>query len=74
MEPVFVVFIIIALFVIIFTIRGIKIIQQSQTMVVERLGKYHRTLESGINIIIPVIDIPRKIEWKYVRIDPAGRR
>jgi regulator of protease activity HflC (stomatin/prohibitin superfamily) len=34
-------------------------------MIVERLGKYHRTLESGINVIIPVIDRPRQINWRY---------
>jgi regulator of protease activity HflC (stomatin/prohibitin superfamily) len=34
-------------------------------MIVERLGKYHGTLESGINVIIPVIDRPRQINWRY---------
>jgi regulator of protease activity HflC (stomatin/prohibitin superfamily) len=34
-------------------------------MLIERLGKYHRTLESGINIVIPVIDRPRQINWRY---------
>lgn len=35
-------------------------------MVVERLGRYHRTLDSGINIILPVVDRPRQIRWRYV--------
>ncbi|MEN9432080.1 MAG: hypothetical protein RL206_999, partial [Bacteroidota bacterium] len=39
--------------------------KQSEAMIVERLGKYHRTLESGINVIIPVIDRPRQINWRY---------
>jgi regulator of protease activity HflC (stomatin/prohibitin superfamily) len=34
-------------------------------MIIERLGKYHRTLDSGINVIIPVIDRPRQINWRY---------
>ncbi len=38
------------------------------------MGKYHRTLSSGINIIIPIIDIPRKITWRYVREDFDGRK
>ena len=66
--------IILALFVIIFAAAGIRIIQQSQTMIIERLGKYHRTLSSGINIIIPIIDQPRKIIWRYVREDFEGRK
>lgn len=39
--------------------RGILIIPQSETKVIERLGKYHSTLEPGINIIIPFIDRPK---------------
>ena len=34
-------------------------------MIIERLGKYHRTLYSGINII-PLVDEPRKLKWRYV--------
>jgi len=57
----------IALFVIIWVLAGFKIVQQSQTMVIERLGKYNRKLSSGINIILPIIDKPRGIEWRYVK-------
>ena len=45
--------------------NGIRIVKQSEAMLIERLGKYHRTLESGINIVIPVIDRPRQINWRY---------
>ncbi|PTN08087.1 SPFH domain-containing protein [Mangrovibacterium marinum] len=55
-----------ALFVFIFAISGFKIVQQAEVMVIERLGKYSRTLHSGINIIWPVIDKPREITWRYV--------
>ena len=51
---------IIALIVIIFAIRGIRVIRQSETSVIERLGKYHKTLPSGINIVWPIIDRPRE--------------
>ena len=30
-----------------------RIVQQAETMVIERLGKFHRVLKSGVNIIIP---------------------
>ncbi len=60
-------------FVIIFAITGLKIIQQSETMVIERLGKYHRTLPSGINIIWPMFDKPRSIEWRFVKTDVDGK-
>lgn len=63
----------IALFVVIFAFMGFKIVQQSETMVVERLGKYSRTLSAGINIIWPVIDKPREIMWRYIKEGMEGR-
>lgn len=35
---------------------GIKIVRQSTAVVVERLGKYHRTLTNGLHYIIPFFD------------------
>lgn len=43
---------------------GLKIINQSQAMVVERLGKYLRILDPGLNLIFPLIDKPRSILWR----------
>ena len=56
----------IALFALVTIAKGIRIVQQAQTMVIERLGKYHKTLVSGINLIVPWIDKPRPIEWVQV--------
>lgn len=63
---------IVALIVIIFVLRGLKIIPQAETRVVERLGKYHKTLESGINIIWPIIDKPRVIHTRTSATDING--
>lgn len=40
----------------IFVKKTIVIISQSETQIIERLGKYYATLKPGINIIIPFID------------------
>jgi regulator of protease activity HflC (stomatin/prohibitin superfamily) len=40
-------------------VKGVKVVPQSNAWVVERLGKYHRTLEGGFHLIIPVIDSVR---------------
>lgn len=61
-----------AVFVIVFAMMGFKIVQQSETMVIERLGKYSRTLSSGINIIWPIIDRPREIMWRYSTENKLG--
>lgn len=37
-------------------LKAVKIVPQSELIVVERLGKYHRTLDAGLNFIIPFID------------------
>ena len=46
----------IVLLVIIFIKKTLVIISQSETKIIERLGKYYATLKPGINIIIPFID------------------
>ena len=35
----------------------VKIVKQSTAVIVERLGKYHRTMETGIHLILPFFDI-----------------
>ncbi|HOX00878.1 MAG TPA: SPFH domain-containing protein [Candidatus Paceibacterota bacterium] len=64
----------VVVFILVLAIRGFKIIQQSETMVIERLGRFHRTLPSGINIIWPVFDKPRTIEWKFITTDIEGKK
>src|SRR5262245_27440092 len=70
----FIILWLIALFVIVFAARGIKIVQQAETMVIERLGKYHRTLGSGINVIWPVVETPREIDWRYEEETTEGEK
>ena len=65
--------ILIAIVAIAFVSAGVRIVQQSETVIIERLGKYHRTLQAGINIIIPIIDKPRNIIWRYTREGVNGR-
>lgn len=63
----------IVVFAVAFVSSGLKIVQQSETMIIERLGTYYKTAESGVNIIIPVLDQPRKIEWRYTEEQPNGK-
>ena len=41
---------------VIFAFMGIKKVNESRVMIVERLGKYHKQLGPGINFIIPGLD------------------
>ncbi len=74
MEAGTIILLLIALFVLFIVAKGIRIVQQSEAMVVERLGKYHSTLTAGINIIIPIIDRPREIVFRFTRDLPDGNK
>ena len=48
--------IIVVVFVLIVIFRTIRIIPQARAGLVERLGRYHRTLDPGLTMILPFID------------------
>ena len=63
--------IVIIILVVIF-VSGIKIIPQSKAFVVERLGAYHRTMQTGLNYVIPFIErISNKVNLKEIVRDFA---
>ena len=47
---------VVALIVIIVIARSVRIVPQAHAGLVERLGRYNRTLEPGLALIIPVVD------------------
>lgn len=59
--------------VIVTIVQSLCIVQQSQTVIIERLGRYYRTLTSGVNIIVPFIDRPRAMNWRYTITAPNGQ-
>jgi len=52
---------IVVIFVLVILFRSIRIIPQASAGVVERLGKYHKTLNPGLNILVPFIDRVRPL-------------
>jgi regulator of protease activity HflC (stomatin/prohibitin superfamily) len=63
---------VIALLAIVIVRRTIVVVRQAQTMVIERLGKYSRSLTSGINLVVPFFDQPRALDWHSVISLPSG--
>ena len=49
----------ISLLIVIYLFLAVKIVSQAELVVIERLGKFHRTLGAGINFIVPFIDKKR---------------
>ena len=50
-----------ALIVIVLVSAGVKVVPQSETRVIERLGRFHAVLPPGLNIIWPFIDKPKMV-------------
>lgn len=50
----------IVLFAIIVLARCIVIVPQAHTVIVQRLGKYHKTLQAGFHMLAPIIDSKAK--------------
>src|SRR5689334_9142231 len=47
---------------VVFIIEGVRVVPQQNAWVVERLGKYHATLEPGLNIIVPFVD---RVQYRH---------
>lgn len=42
------------------------LVRQGEVIVIERLGKMHKILPSGLHFVVPFIDNPRSISWTYI--------
>ncbi len=61
---------ILAILVVVTLYKGINIVPQGEEWVVERLGKFSRTLTPGLNLIVPYIDsIRQKITTRDIILD-----
>lgn len=56
MNPALIVVIVIAVLGVVLLVRTIRVVPQSTAGIVERFGRYHRTLPAGHNVVVPFID------------------
>lgn len=57
-------------FVVLTLYKGIRIVPQGYKWIVQRLGKYHTTLQPGLNFIIPYVDdVAYKLTTKDIVLD-----
>lgn len=52
---------------------GVKVVPQSETRVVERLGRFHSVLAPGLNFIVPFIDRPKTIYTRRIENSIGNR-
>ena len=69
MEPMTVVLGVVVLLVVYYISKGFKIVSQSQTMIVERLGKFEKVLGPGVNIVLPILESTKMMTVRT----PQGR-
>ncbi len=62
----------IAILVIVVISKGLIVVRQAEVVIIERLGKYYKTLPSGLHLIVPIFDQTRPIHWRYNRADYRG--
>ena len=62
---IFIVAIVLFVIVLFFIINGLRIVPQAHVQIVERLGKYHKTMTTGVNLVVPFLDKTRlKIDMR----------
>src|SRR3712207_9253225 len=66
----FVPYVVVVALLLVFISKGIKIVPESNVYIVEKLGKYHQSLSSGLNFINPFFDrISRVVSLKEQVVD-----
>ncbi len=58
----------------IFLSKSVYLVKQSEAVIIERLGRYHKTLTAGIHVVNPFIDDSHKAVWTYVHMEDHGKR
>jgi regulator of protease activity HflC (stomatin/prohibitin superfamily) len=70
MSPGLILVIVFFVLVLVTIVMGIRIVPQGYKHVVQRLGKYHRTLSPGLNVIVPYMDsVAYKVPTKDLVLD-----
>jgi regulator of protease activity HflC (stomatin/prohibitin superfamily) len=63
---------VVALVALMVVTRSFKVVGQAEVMVIERLGRFHRVARSGLNILVPFVEVPRAIDVRYFESDVGG--
>ena len=56
-----------AIVLLVIAAKAIRIVPQATVMLVERLGRFDKVANSGLNILIPFLDRPRAVYWTNAR-------
>ncbi len=68
-SPWTIVLVLVAVFAFVIFIKVVRIVPQKQAFIVERLGKYSKTLDAGFHILIPFID---RVSYRHTLKEQAA--
>lgn len=54
-------------------LKAVKVVKQGEVMIIERFGKFKTVLRPGLYFLIPFVEKPRTINWKYLHV-PIGKK
>src|SRR5437868_4659310 len=57
----------IGIVLLVISVKTIKIVPQASVMLIERLGRFDKIANSGLNILVPFLDKPRAVYWTNTR-------
>lgn len=60
---------VILFFIIVLTLRGIRVLLEYERLVVFRLGKYKRTIGPGLVFVTPILETAQKVELRIITQD-----
>lgn len=55
----------------VYLVLGLRKVPQSYALVIERLGKYNRTVYAGIHIVLPILEKERMLVARFVETQPV---
>lgn len=64
---------IIFLGLVVFLIKAVYLVNQSEAVVIQRLGRFHRILSPGLHFVIPFVDSAHVCFWTFVAHDEYGK-
>lgn len=56
-----------ALFLMFFLFKAVYLVKQAEAIIIERFGRYERTLGPGLHMVTPFMDLPRSVAWSFFK-------
>lgn len=53
--------------------KSVFLVQQAEAIVIERLGRYDRTMGPGLHLVMPFVERPREVIWSHFSLGPDKR-